>query len=830
MPRHQDALAPADTGTARSRRRQAAAPRTAGEASIAPAVPRFAALYAILTYAAATLALGWPALLGRFLVNPHSDEYIAGYAFREYGASMLKHAGHFPQWNPYLFGGLPFIAAMHGDIFYFPAVLLRLILPVDVAMTWGFLIHVFLAGAFTYGFLRAARFGFGPSLVGGLAYMMSGAVAGLVSPGHDGKLYVSALMPAALWLITIGVRDGRDRAWGLLSLVVGLAVLSPHPQALQYLLLVGGFYGLYVAFWGPEEWRPERRVAIRRLACALGAVVLGGLIGAIQYLPVREYVAWSPRATGIGWERATSYSMPPEELINAYLPQFSGILDRYWGRNGIHFHSDYIGAVSLVLFGLAFLAKGPRERRWKWFWLGTFVISLLWSLGGYTPFFHLVYAIVPGTKFFRAPSVMLFVVSFAVAMLAALGTQVLLAREYGRKYLIGWGIAALAIALLASAGAFTNLATTLTNPQIPDALDRVEANAGAVVAGAWRSLLFVFLACGALWLWLDGRIDRRIALWAVAVILAADLWSIERDYWIFSPPASVLYASDPAIDYLKKLDQPVRVLSLPPAQGGAPAVPHDPELGYDALMTHRIRETLGYHGNELGRYQQLYDHEGDMVQRVVGDPNFWQLTNTQYFLTNLEQPVVPGMTRVLGPVKDAAGSTIYLYRFPGEQPFAWVTPVAVKAPDDATLATVVDPRFNVKSVALFDTAARVAAVPAQSLTAMPTPLAITPRATTYEPGHIVLELDQPAPRNAALVVSENYYVGWHAKVDGRDAPIGRADMTLIGVSLPAGARKIELTFQDPAYTTGKTLTIAAIALSLLLFALGFVFDGRARRG
>ena len=66
-------------------------------------------------------------------------------------------------------------------------------------------------------------------------------------------------------------------------------------------------------------------------------------MGAIQYLPVREYVAWSPRASGMGWEHATSYSMPIEELLNTIVPQFSGMFDNYWGRNTIHLHSEYPG-------------------------------------------------------------------------------------------------------------------------------------------------------------------------------------------------------------------------------------------------------------------------------------------------------------------------------------------------------------------------------------------------------------------------------------------------------------------------------------------------------
>src|SRR5688500_11763024 len=101
---------------------------------LAEAAPRRAGLWAALLYGLCTLALGYQALAGRFLAGSNSDQFVAGYAFREFGASMLKATGGFPQWNPYLFGGMPYIAAMHGDIFY-PSFLLRMLIPTDAAMT-----------------------------------------------------------------------------------------------------------------------------------------------------------------------------------------------------------------------------------------------------------------------------------------------------------------------------------------------------------------------------------------------------------------------------------------------------------------------------------------------------------------------------------------------------------------------------------------------------------------------------------------------------------------------------------------------------------------------
>src|SRR5437899_290786 len=171
-----------------------------------PPTPRFPFAWAALVYAIATMTLAYPALGGGFLVTPVSDQYIGGYPVREFAARMLRESGHFPLWNPYLFGGMPYVAAMHGDIFY-PTFLLRLVLPTDVAMTWSFVIHLWLAGLFTYCFLRAWGLGFFPSLLGGVAYMLTGFVASYAAPGHDGKLFVGALLPCGLWQMVRAIPD-----------------------------------------------------------------------------------------------------------------------------------------------------------------------------------------------------------------------------------------------------------------------------------------------------------------------------------------------------------------------------------------------------------------------------------------------------------------------------------------------------------------------------------------------------------------------------------------------------------------------------------------------
>jgi uncharacterized membrane protein YfhO len=78
------------------------------------------------------------------------------------------------------------------------------------------------------------------------------------------------------------------------------------------------------------------------------------------------------------------------------------------------------------------------------------------------------------------------------------------------------------------------------------------------------------------------------------------------------------------------------------------------------------------------------------------------------------------------------------------------------------------------------------------------------------------------------MVSENYYPGWSATVDGKPATIGRADMTLIGVELPAGARNVSLRFASPPYETGKKVTLAALLLALAWWSVAGIM-GKVRR-
>jgi hypothetical protein len=326
----------------------------------------------------------------------------------------------------------------------------------------------------------------------------------------------------------------------------------------------------------------------------------------------------------------------------------------------------------------------------------------------------------------------------------------------------------------------------------------------------------------------SSSLKPRLAAVLLVGIVGLDLWSIVRRYWLFSAPAEQLYASDRTMQYLQKLPEPGRV--LPIGLGALNPKQRDPYLGGgdgrgDGLMVHGIRSVFGYHGNEIGRYDELTGWDTpDYPRELLNNPNMWRLLNLQYVYTNHPVSPIPGARLVHPSVTNVASNSTFLFRLPNDNPMAWVTPLAVMVPDTAILTTLRDTRFDVRRVALFDSTTKVPTQPIPA--ALPESSSVNARVTTMEPGHITVELDRPAPANATLVVSENYYPGWRASVDGAAAPLDRVDYVLMGVGLGAGARRIELSFRSDTYERGRLISIIAAVAMLATLGAGVAVSRR----
>ena len=780
--------------------------------------PRKPALTATAIYLLATLSLTWPMLLGRFLVNPLSDQYTAGYSFRLFGAEMFRATGAIPQWNPYLLGGLPFIGAMHGDIFY-PTAWLRWFLPVDVAMNLGFALHLLLAGVLAYAFLRGLRLRWTAALVGGLAYQLTGMVASLVNPGHDGKMFVSALAPLAFLALLRAIRDRRWSWYGVFALVVGLALVSPHYQLTYYLLVACGMWTLYLVFWDPE--RTPDGSWLTPIALAFLGVLLGVAISAIQALPFLDYIPYSPRGAGggsTGWQYAIGFSMPPEELVSTVLPQFNGIVEHYWGQNFFKLHSEYLGALVVALAVFAWgrdrgggggrEGEGRSYRALLWALTGIGGFFLLISLGGHTPFYRLWYEVMPMMKKVRAPGMAFYLVALSASVAAGIGTERLLAGEVPRR--VFWTVFGVlgGMALVGVAGGLQPIAEALALPRQADA---VAANAGQLRSGALR-LLVVVTAGGAMyWLVLTHRARGWLAALGLVAVVGADLWSVDREFFRFSPPASELYAPDEIIDYMRSEGGPSRVLN---------AGVYDRSF----LMAFDIQTALGYHGNELRFYDDLWG--GKNVWRNASRPQLWDLMAVNFVVApNVQQ--IPGYTRVLGPVKTTEGRFGVLYQRDTTAPYVRVLPAAVKVLDDQIVATLMDPRFPYDQVALFPDSATIDVPP---LEALPAPATVRATLAEWNPGRMEIALEGQDSRETFLLVAESWHPGWHARVDGVETPVVRGQEALISVPLPPGARRVTLRFTTPGYRTGKIVSALALITALLIIAGPAVRSRRAADG
>jgi hypothetical protein len=763
--------------------------------------PSRPALVAFAVFVLAMLTLCWPMLGGKFLLG--DDQYIAGYTFRHFGAEYFRTHGRIPQWNPYLFGGLPFIAAMHGDIFY-PTAWLRWVLPVDTAMNIGLAVHFVIAGCTMYALLRALRVSWAGALVGGLAYQMTGIIASLVKPGHDGKLYVSALAPLALLALLRAIRDRRIWGYGLFALTIGLCMLTPHPQMTYYLLVYSGLWTLYLALLDPERPAGIRWPVV--VAVAFGAVLLGLAVAAIQYLPFIKYIPFSPRGEGGGsggWEYATQFSMPPLELVTTVLPQFNGVLQNYWGSNFFKLHTEYLGAVVIIL---AALGWGDRARR-KLLW-ATGAIALLFLLvafGGHTPFYLAWYKFMPYMDKVRAAGMAFYLVALSVAIWAALGTDRLLRGEVKPRALY-WALGVLGgFALLGASGALEPIATALAPPE---QLERAMANAGALQGGAIR-LLVVVLAAGAVLLGIDrGKLRGAAALALLALVTAGDLWSIDRLFFDFKPPASVLFRDDALVQQLKQSKPPFRVLDAQGVYGQFGSI----------LAEHDVQQVLGYHGNEIRFYDELLG--GKNVWQNVVSPAVMDLVAMRYLVLRQEQ-AIPGFHKVLGPVEVAQGGPGVLFERDTAAPYVRVFGAAAKIPDAQVVPTLIDPRFPLEHIVLYSDTAGVTPEPIRPNQAFP-PSPVRADVAEWAPGSMRITLTGADTRPNYLLVSENWYPDWHATVDGKPAALYRGNHTFLSVVLPPGAREVRLDFKSADYARGKLITMIALLATAALLASPWV--------
>jgi hypothetical protein len=783
--------------------RTATAPRGTAAPPPADAGPR------ISTGAAAAIYFGLALLyfLPAFLPDRHiygTDYLVGGYFFHEFISEQFAK-GELPRWVPYVFGGLP-LYANPGSTYHPVRFLADWIFPVSKIWPTFFVVHFGLAGLGTYLLGREMGTRRWVALVGGLAFQFTGITMSWVLGGHEGRIIVATLTPLIFYFFHRGIRTGSTAPFVGAAAAIGSALLTFQIQS-SYYMLVGALIWSVFCLWHFGLFREPRRL-VKPVLLGVGAVAFGFAMASVNFLPFQDYVAESPRgmAGGRGYEYATSYSMPTAEVAALAVPELSGTLETYRGSNPFKLHTEYAGAFAIVLAALG--AYFSRRNRYWWFFAGLGLFALTIALGGNTPLYRLYYEVFPGFKRFRAPAISFFLVSLSLVAMATLALEALAARLDERRAsarpgrepeplteaktagLVLGGVVAVALLL-------GMLASGASAPNVP-----------APGPVAFRFALFAAAVAAVVWFWIRGALNSTATVVLLAALTVVDLWIVDRRFFDTVPPPEEMFAADDVADFLRSQPGRDRTWVLPFG-----AVYRGNAGNY--LMHFDVDQVGGEHGNHLQRYGQYVGAGTETYidwHNLMESPAFMNAANVRYIVSGVEfqDPRLREVHR---------GSAL-VYENLGALPRAYLVPRVVTTREETgALEMIARPDFDPRTTAVVNSA--------QPVPLPEGPLQGDARLVEYTPDRVTVQTR--ADRAALLVLADNFYAGWRAEVDGREAPVLRTNHTFRGVVVPAGEHRVTFTFHTPDLYTGLYVYLGCMAL-LALYGLWLLVARHRERG
>jgi len=304
-----------------------------------------------------------------------SDLVLENLVWKRFIVQSLQ-AREIPLWNPYLFAGVPFLAAGQHSALY-PLSVLFYVLPLTRAYGLFTVLQLWLAGAFMYLFARVLRQGRFAALIAGVTYQISAFF--VVSVVFSMIIAAAAWLPLLLAVIERIVSKQEEKGGGPFvpivyiivgALALGTHVLAGHPEILVYTLLVMAVYALarLLMLWRRVgDWRSPLRLALW-----LGFMVALGLgLGSIQLVPLFELVTRSFREGSVSYADVVGWAYPSRQIITFFVPDFFGnpahhgywdLVSRqwvaaeriFWGIKNYVEAGSYVGLLPLLLALVAF--------------------------------------------------------------------------------------------------------------------------------------------------------------------------------------------------------------------------------------------------------------------------------------------------------------------------------------------------------------------------------------------------------------------------------------------------------------------------------------------
>jgi len=419
----------------------------------------------------------------------------------------------------------------------------------------------------------------------------------------------------------------------------------------------------------------------------------------------------------------------------------------------------------------------------------------------------------------------IFLTAFAVSTLAALGLDRaagLLASEDGRRRILQWtGGAAAGLAVggvLAASGVLLTVWEAVLYPDLPgsrvpalEALHPHMVRGFFVVAALVGMLAGIFRAAG------QKRVAAPLLLAAVTALVVVDLVRVNAPFIQVVDPARVT-VPDPNLRFLEartRDEPPFRVFSM--VQGGQDVQPS--AFGIDLAA--------GHHPNDLGRYRELIGMVGSGIPEHLATfhPVILAILNVRYVLwPDAQYGSLEGVEPV-SQVQLADGRTwASVHPYPGLPRARLVGSYRMVGEGEALAILLEDETFDPRVEVLledappFDPEPRADGVPHS-------PGSV--RWIENLPDRLVLEVEADQP--SLLVVSQNWFPSWVARVNGESTPVLRADHALQAVAIPAGRHRVELAVESAELRQALLLSGFSL-LTVLLAGLASGLLARRERG
>jgi hypothetical protein len=727
----------------------------------------------------------WRALLPDHWQNrlgsPFGDVTFLVYPFVTHVRERLL-AGEVPLWTASLASGQPFLGAYQAAVFS-PLTWIALLVPLPAATVPIALLRLVIGGVGMFVFIRGLGLSRGAAFVAGTAYLLNPySVVWLEHPP-------GGVPPWLPWLLHAATRAAEGRRFGPAALAVAttLVLLGGHPHTGVFCVLFASAWAAAIALAQPARWT--------RLATAAASMVLGAALAAVQIAPFLEYLYAS---RGYTWRQVpglNGFAAPIGTAIAALVPRFLGehATDTYAGRLNVLEQTMYAGIPVLILLAAGVLAA---RRDWRpWFFAGCGALATL-TIYGAPGVLHAV-SMVPllrGATLTRLP-----IVAITAAIVGAgFGVEALMASARGADR---------RRAVLASCGAAGALATAILVVLLVQHSFLLRT---ILVGETWRwSLWAILLAAGTLGTIVASArqaIGGRAGAAALTALVALDLFVAGRGFHPLQPPER-MYPDFAELTRLRAEPRPFRVVG---AKGA---------LMPNSALVYGVDDIRVYDGLGVAWYADLLDvaltWAPGSQQHELHDANshILDLLGVRYLFAPPDFAVDPSHWQ---PV---AGSTMPLYRNRREIPRTFLADGYVVATGNDARRLVRD-AIGVPRDAVLETAPAMADRPEPA--AAPDAIG-TARITAYADERVAIDTDAPGRR--LLVLSDTWFPGWRATVDGGPVAIARANVAFRAVPLAAGRHRVVFEYAPASFRIGATISTAA----LLALALWTWIDERRQR-